>query len=544
MNLPAINKDDVVAGLTGAIAGTPQAMGFALIAGVNPIYGLYTAVVSTIVGTILGNSTFMTIGPTNALSLVVFSAIGHLTGDIQLAHMVVLTLLVGIFYLLFGVLRLGFFIRFVSNAVMTGFVTGAGLLIIFGQIRHLNGYSPYGDSVVSRVGDWMLNFHQSQIETIFVSIMTLILILLIKRTHFKNYAVLVSFALVTLMITAIGWHDVPLVRDISYIPQGLPNLLMPDFTLMAELAPTALAIAILGAVQSAAITNSVKEVPDKRVNVNRDFIGMGFANLAGGFFQSMPACGSLSRTAINMDAGAKSRASNIFAGIFVAIFLLLFGSWIELVPLPSLSIQLILAAISLISIREIVFIWRVHFSARVAMVATFFSALFLPLEYSIYIGVGISLLLYLANSANAISAVRLVPLEDGRYQSHPMPTSLPDNEITLFSIHGNLYFAAVSTLGNILPDPAHAQGAIVILRLRENTVLASTGIHFLEDYDKALKANGGRLILVGLSPTTRQNVLNSSMRQFEEQDLYLATDVIFEATTQAYADAKRASASM
>lgn len=137
-------RDDLLAGLTGAVAGAPQAMGFALIAGIEPTYGLYTAVVSTIIGAFFGQSSFMTIGSTNALALVVATTLVNFEGAAQTERLFVLTGLTGIFYLIFGIFRLGFLLRFVSNAVMTGFVTGAGLLIIFGQVRYLTGYNPVG----------------------------------------------------------------------------------------------------------------------------------------------------------------------------------------------------------------------------------------------------------------------------------------------------------------------------------------------------------------------------------------------------------------
>ena len=540
---PNIKRRDIVAGFSGAIAGTPQAMGFALIAGVNPAYGLYTAIVSTLIAALFGNSHRMTVGPTNALALVVASAVANQAGTTPSDYLFVLTALVGIFYFAFGIFRLGVLVRFVSNAVMTGFITGASLLIIFGQVKYLNGYAPMGDGVLLRFVDWVRNLHQSEPTAVVVSIVSVIVILLVRRTQYKYFALLTSFVVASGLVLLLGWQNVDLVQDIATIPQGLPHPTQLNLGLVNELLPIALAIAILGSVQSAAIINSIKEPSNHRPNVNRDLLGMGLGNIVGGFFQSMPSSGSLSRTAINISAGAQSRWANVFAGLFVALFVVLFGSVIALVALPALGVQLIVAAIGLINIREITFVWGTGINGRIAMLATFVSTLVLPLEFAIYIGVIISLVLYLISASQDIQVVQLKPVGDGRYRTEPLPQTLSDNTITILSLHGHLYFAAIARLGHLLPDPNSGQNCIVILRLRENTVLASTGIHFLETYSATLQRNGGRLLLAGLSPTIHQRIMSMNSQQIMDADLYDADDIYFQSTTDAYKHAQELLAS-
>jgi len=529
------NQNDLIAGLTGAVAGAPQAMGFALIAGVNPLYGLYTAIVSTIVGAIFGKSSFMTIGPTNALSLVVASTLVDFSEAEQATQLFTLTILVGVCFFIFGFLKLGILVRFVSNAVMTGFVAGAGLLIILGQVQHLNGYTPQGDIALLRFGDWLLNLHQSAPHTLLIGITTIAIIIALQRTRFKNFATLVAILVASIIVIVLGWNDVEMVRNISTIPNGLPSPIFPDFTFATDLLPVAIAITVLAAVQSAAITNAIPDPDGTPPNTNRDFIGMGFANLLGGLLQGMPACGSLSRTAVNVDSGAETRWSNIWAGIFIGAFIAFFGSLVERTVLAALAGQLVVAAISLIKIDQIKLVWRVNDQARFAMVATFTSTLVLPLEYSIYIGVVLSLVMYVYSASERLHVVRLEPIGDHQYRVLNLPARLPSSEPIIFSIHGHLYFAAVPKLENLLPDALNCTQTIVILRLRENDYLGSTGIQFLSKYRQKLENRGGKLLLSGVSPTIHKELERThSEAEFGAENIFYASEVFFESTERAY----------
>ncbi len=528
-------RDDLIAGLVGAVAGAPQAMGFALIAGVNPIYGLYTALVSTILGALFGSSTYMTIGPTNALALVVASSLGDLTDGNPFDQVFVLTLLTGAFFLLFAVLRLGFLVRFVSNAVMTGFITGAGLLIIFGQVRHLNGYNPSGGNALLKFFDWVTHLHLSNPQTVIIAGVALGLMIAVRRTRVKNLNTLIAIVAASTATLLLDWEAVGLVRDIADVPRGLPAPLLPDLSLVPELAAAAFALAVLGAVQSAAIANVVPEPEGRKSVFGRDLIGMGVGNVVGAVFQGIPACGSLSRTAVNVAAGARTRWANVIAGVFVALILLVLGAAIEVVTLAALGAQLILAAISLIDVRQIRMVWRVSIPARAAMILTFACTMVLPLEYSIYLGVGLSLLLYLYASSQDIAAVQLVPMDNGRFREQPLPEKLAAHETIIISLHGSLYFAAARQLANLLPDPFNGTETVVILRLREAHGLASTALNAITAYHTSLRARGGRVVLTGVSSDLRATMDRAGILDaIGHEYVFEKTDEVFASTASAF----------
>ncbi|MEO0563363.1 MAG: SulP family inorganic anion transporter [Chloroflexota bacterium] len=533
---------DLLAGVTGAVAGAPQAMGFAILAGVSPLYGLYTAFTATVVGAIFSSSILITVGPTNALALVVASAIGALATEDQLATMFVLTFLTGVFFLLIGLLRLGNLTRFVSNAVMTGFITGAAVLIMLGQLDHLNGYEAETHSSIPlvRFWDWLIHLHQSIPTATVIGVLSVAMIWLMHHTRLRRVATLVTMVVTGVLASALGWADVPLVRDMSLIPSGLPGLMLPDLTLAPGLASTAFAMAILGAVQSAALIQATPNPDGTKVNISRDFAAMGTANVIGGFFQGMPACASLSRTAVNVSAGGRTRMSNVYAGVFVGLILIVFGGLIELIPLAALAGHLIVAAASLIKPADLQMAWRVGRSGQVAMVTTLMATLVLPLEWSIYIGVVLSLLLYVYTSADNIQLTRMVAMGDGRFRRANLPETLPPNEAVILSVQGHLFFAAVYRLEALLPDASTADGTVVILRVRDNRYLGITGIQMLHDYAETLATTGGRLLLSGVSPEVyAQLERTGALHLFGTGNVFVENDIVFDSTLRAYAESSK-----
>lgn len=537
---------DMIAGLTGAVAGAPQAMGFAILAGISPIYGLYTAIVSTIIGAFTTGSTYMTVGPTNAVALVVGTTLLTVQGTNPEAnpieYLFVLTLLVGVFQLLFGILKLGQLTQFVSNAVMTGFITGAGLLIINGQLRSLTGYAldkdtnfwqPLSGSIPSFV-NWVTKIPQTDFATLFIGALTIGIIIALRPTRFKNAGILIALAASTIVVQVAGWESVPLVRDTSLIPSGLPSLVIPNLALVPDLIVPAIALAILALVQSAGLVQAIPE-PDEG-SITRDFIGQGVANIGSAFFQGMPSGGSLSRTAVNINAGAKTRLSNVFAGLFIAIVVIALANVIELVPMAALAGQLVVAAWSLIRVNVIKMVWRISWTARLSMLATFISTLILPLEYSIYIGVSLSLALYIYSSAAWIQIVHLVKIGEHQYKEEAMPTHLPEDKVIVFSVYGHLFFAAVRRLEAMLPDPETANHTVVILRLRNNPYMGSTGLNLFRDYARKLDKHNSKLILTGIGEQVHkqfERTHKTAAAEDEPFEIFYANGIIFSATEKA-----------
>ena len=391
---------ELLAGLSGALIGAPQAMAFALIAGINPIYGLYTAIVATLIGALFDGHGVMTIAPTNALALVVGSALGTFADGSggELERLFALTALVGVIQLGFGALRLGRLMRYFDAAVMTGFIGGAGLLIVLNQLPTLTGLALSGGNTLSRSVEWLRRVAEFAPQTTALGVLALALMLAFWNTRARRFGTLVGLVVVSLAVAALGWEEVALVRDIATLPRHLPTFAWPDWGYWPALAPGALAIAVLGLAQSAALARGLPEDQAqfvKKLDSNsQDFLAQGLANLVGGALQCMPAGGSLSRTALLLSAGGRTRWSNVVSALVLAGLLLSVASLAEQIALPALAAQLVIAGLRLINWRSIRRFWGSGVAGRAALTVMFVATLVLPLEQSVFLGMAISALLY------------------------------------------------------------------------------------------------------------------------------------------------------
>ncbi len=523
-------QHDLIAGITGATAGIPQAMAFALLAGVDPAYGLYAGVIAPIVGALAGSATYMTTGPTNTLMLLVGSALEPLKGTFQVGALIVtLTVLAGIFQLMLGLLRLGDLTRFVSRAVVTGFLTGAAVLMATEQLGTFSGI-PRGKhgGLVHTLNHLAGRIDQVHVPTLAMGLLTMTVILLFRRTRIRSLGIFVAVAGTSVVIAILGgWAEgVILVQSIAPLPSSLPAASLPQADAARHLTTAALAVALLGLVQTVALSQSLKEPDGRLPNASREFIGQGLSNIAAGLFQGLPSGGSLSRTAVNVSAGARTRLANVWAGLLVAVIMLLFSDLAGRIALASLSAHLILAAWTLVDPVEIRFLWKASWTGRWAMVATFVATLFLPLQYSVFVGVALSLLLYVFQSSR-LHIAQLEPVGPYQFREIPFSPALPDRSLVILSVHGPLFFAAMRDLEQRLPVPRHARQPVLILRLRGDEMLAGTGTWTLVNYAERLRARGGKLILCGVEETVLKTLERTgALDKIGAENVFVARDVL------------------
>ncbi len=328
-------RSDLVSGFATGLFSIPEGMAYAKLAGVNPVYGLYSGMMATIVASLTTGSILMISTLTSAIALSTASVIQ--VAGIQHSQMpqalFTITLLVGADMFVMGLLRLGSVVNFVSNAVMTGFVAGASLLIIIGVLGDFSGYDHSGANKLMKVVDWFANIGQWDPLTTAVGISTVILMIILKRfKRTEKLAPIITLFVMTIAVKLLGFSSVELVSSIARIPNSLPIPVVPSFELISELAVGSVSVAMVALIQGAGIGTAYANPDGSRANTSRDFIGQGLGNLIGSFFQSMGTGGSLSRTGISVGAGASSRWGGIFAGLWLALIVLLFGKLAEIVP--------------------------------------------------------------------------------------------------------------------------------------------------------------------------------------------------------------------
>jgi SulP family sulfate permease len=455
-------RHDVLAGLTVAAVAVPQGMAYALIAGLPPQYGLYTAFLTAALGSLLGSSSHLITGPTNAISLVIFSALAGVE-DLTRGQPVptaealaILTLLVGGFQLAISLLKVGDLTHFISESVVLGFMAGAGLLVALGQIPNLLGLQPVGGGNLHVLYRLVLTLRQDapiRPEALTLGLGTVVLVVLLRRLG-RRLSVPLPDMLLALILAAVaahllGWQGPDNALE---VPWGLPGFAWPGVRplFMQRLTGSALAVAVLGLLEALAVSKSVAAHTREPLDFNRECLGQGLANLGGAFFQCIPGSGSLTRTAINFQAGAVTRLSGVLAGLTVGATLLLFSRWAQFVPRPALAGILLVTAWRLVDRSRLLYCLRAtRYDAGLAL-ATAFAAVFISVEFAILIGTFLSFLLFVPRAARLhVSELVVTPQ---RVLRERVPEDPGCTRMVLYSLEGELFFGVVPHLDELFAE--------------------------------------------------------------------------------------------
>ena len=537
---------DLIAALTFAVVNVPQAMGHALLVMVNPLLGIYTLMVAVPVGAIFSSSVFMNVSTTGALSVAAGVVLLDFPEGQRAEALIVLVLLVGVIQLLAGLFRLGFLIRFVSNSVMTGFLNGVAVLIILGQLSDLTGYRSSFSNRVAQALDLLLHLGQINLAASTLGVLTLALIVaLLWHKVLQRFAFIIAIAAATVALVlltlpplsmAAPFGAVPTVGDISPIPRELPQLALPQLSLVLSLWLPALSIAIIGLVQGAGVSQGTPNPDGRYPEVSRDFLGQGAANIATSLVGGIPAGGSVSGTALMVGAGARSRWGNIFVGLFVALIVLLIGPLVERVPMPALAALLIVAGFQGLRVEQAVMAWNTGRISRLVMIVTFLATLAIPLQFAVLFGVGLSILLNTIRQSNKVVVTEWVLQTHGFPLEQPAPRTLPGHQLTVLHVYGSLFFAAAKNMEEMLPAVGDAARAVVAINLRGKSEIGSTFVTVLQRYARALQARQGRLMLVGVDPLVRDQLArNGVLGLIGEDNVFVATPQLGEALNAAVA---------
>jgi SulP family sulfate permease len=539
---------DLISGLTFAVVNVPQAMAHALLAMVNPVLGIYTLMVAVPVGAIFTGSVFMNVSSTAALSVAAGVVLVDIPAGQRVEALAVLVLLVGVIQFLAGLARLGFVIRFVSNAVMTGFLNGVAVLIILGQLSDLTGYRSAFSNRVAKALDLLLRFRQVDPSTTMIGLGTLgLMVLLLRLDSLRRFAFIIAIAAAAILLallnlgflpTATYFAAVPTVGDVSAIPRLLPQWAVPDLSLVLSLLLPAFSVAVIGLIQGAGVSQGTPNPNGQYPDVSRDFLGQGVANIATSFAGGIPAGGSVSGTALIMGAGARSRWSNIFVGLFVAIITLLAAPLVERVPMPALAALLVVAGFQGLRVAEAKIAWNTGRISKVVMVVTFVGTLIVPLQFAVLFGMALSIVLQVFRQSNKIVIKQWVLQPEGFPLEQPAPRRLPSHQLTILHVYGSLFFAAAKSMEEMLPDASNANHAVVAINLRGKSEIGSTFVTVLQHYARRLQAHGSKLMLVGVDPAVRDQLGKTGVLQdIGDENVFVATPQLGVALNQAVAAA-------
>jgi SulP family sulfate permease len=502
---------DTVAGLTVAAVAVPQAMAYAQIAGLPPHYGLYTAIVMTTVGALFDSSKQLINGPTNAISIAVFSALAAYGADERMPAAILLAFLVGAIQTTITLLRLGDLTRYISHAVIVGFTLGAGCLIVLDQLKNILGLPARGtgeDHFLKRLWLTLEQYEQTSWPTVLIGLGTVAAALLLRFINTRLRLRLPEFLLAVVGAATCIWafdlHAAPIhVKVVGTIPPHLPTFQLPEIAWVdvRELADSGLAIAVLGLLEAVAMAKAIAAQTEQKLDINQQCLSEGVANLVGSMFQCFPGSGSLTRSTVNQQAGAVTQWSGVISAVAVAAAVLLFAPYAYYIPRASLAGILILSAWNLINRRQLFYyLTATRFDAAIVLL-TAVSAVAISVEFCVLIGVFLSFVLYVPRAARVhLTELYLTPARVIRERVADDPRC---ERFLIYNFEGELFFGSAPELEEHferIEHAAHSGIRVIVLRLKRARNPDAVCLKLFDRFIARMQARGIVVLLCGIQP--------------------------------------------
>ena len=496
-------RDDLLAGLSVAALALPQNMAYALIAGLDPIYGLYTSIVAMLAATFLGSSNYLIMGPTNIMALALASSLAG-TEFGYLEAVLLFTFMVGVFQLLMAFFRLGELVNFVSHSVVTGLTAGVALLIMSGQLGNLTGIEYEGGSnLVLEVAGFLSALNGVNIYALSVGVMVIVIIALLKWLKPELPAYLLAFSASVVLVYLAGWQEN--LQVVERFPGGLPAFTPHSFDLsfVTSYWSAALSVAVLGFIHVLGALKAMETHTGEEQDFNRVFIGQGLINMICSFFSGFAVTGSFTKSFANLQAGARSRLSELVAAISMILFITMFRPVGAYIPIAGLAGLVIMVAVKMIDLEEIKNSFINRFDGLI-FTATFLTTIFAPrIDYAIYFGMIVSFLLVLKETSQVKYSHMDYEEENGDFvEKDPEEHENGDEEYTVINLAGNIVFSASDEFKEKL-DVSFQEEQKFVLRMREVESIDLTSLRELERFIDRVQDHGGVVIVCGLNEEIR-----------------------------------------
>jgi SulP family sulfate permease len=533
-------KDDFLAGITGTIIVIPQAVAFAMIAGLPPVYGFYTAMITPIIAALFGSSYHLISGPTTTSSIVVFAVISKFANpetemEAFISLAIVLSFMAGVIKLFMGFAKMGKLVNFVSHSVVIGFAAGAGILIAFKQLKHVFGIKvPLGSSFYEIIDYIFVHIQETNVYVLAVAVGTFLIAIIIKRyiKYISRLYMLIAMIVGSVVVVLIGGEPYG-IETVGNVPSNLPPFKIPDFNFedMRLLTTGAVTLALLGLVEAVSIARAVGLHSHQKLNNNQEFIGQGLSNIISSFFSSYASSGSFTRSGVNYQAGAKTPMSAIISALGLMIVVLFFAKYASFLPKPAMGGIILLVGYNLIDFHHIKKIIKSSKRELIVFSVTLLGTLFLELETALFSGILISLFFYLERTSKPNIAVF------GKNEKEKFINVIRDEtakecpQLKIIRIDGSIYFGAVDGISNYFSDLYDTCD-------RKHLLIIANGVNFIDlagaewitHEVMKWKKRGGGIYFVGLKLISQDILMNGGFSKsigyenfFKDKNTAIAT---------------------
>lgn len=497
----------------------PQGMAYSMLAGLPPIYGLYTVTIPLIIYALLGTSRQLAVGPVAMVSLLIFSGVNQFAKPesesfIQMA--ILLALMVGVMQLAMGILRLGFLVNFLSHPVISGFTSAAAIIIGTSQLKHLLGIKVEGEKFIQLLHQIFSKIDEFHSLSLLIGISAMLILVAIRKWNKKFPGALIVVVGGILAVYFGQWHQEG-VKIVGKIPEGLPSFLIPNvnLTLLQQLLPTALTIALVGFMESIAVAKAMHlRHKSYHLDADQELRALGIANIVGALFKSFPVTGGFSRTAVNDQAGAHTGLASIISASLIILTLLFFTPLFYFLPNAVLAAIILVAVYGLIDTYEAKHLWKTDKIDFILFTIAAAGTLIMGIEEGIILGVllSIGLLVYRVSYPHFAELGYLKEHEEFRNVTR-FPDAVKEDEIVIFRFDAQLFFANTSyfkdKLYHIIRHRKHPK--FVILQASGITSIDSSAVHMLDDLQKDLTERGIKLLITDMIGPFRDAFIRSGL---------------------------------
>ena len=536
-------RADILAGVTVALVLIPQSMAYAQLAGLPAYYGLYISFMPVMIAALWGSSRQLATGPVAVVSIMTATALAPVavSPEHYIALAMFLALLVGLFQLFLGVFRLGVIVNFLSHPVIVGFTNAAALVIGLSQLSKIFGVTMPGnasDHFLGRIQGVLEQVGDTHVLTLLMALGAFIIMMGLKKYSPKAPGVLIAVASAIVISWLFGFEEKG-GAVVGSIPEGLPNLQVPilSFELVGSLLPAAIVISLVGFMEAISIAKAMAAKTKDHIDPNQELIGQGLGNIAGSFTQAYPASGSFSRSAVNLNAGARTGFSSVVTAIIVVITLLFLTPLLYHLPQGVLAAVIMMAVFGLINFKAVKHAWHANKHDGIASIVTFVATVGLAphLDQGILLGAGLAIGLYLYRTMSPRIAF-LGRFADGTLRDISVHTDLPvDEKVVAVRFDGSLYFANVSYFEEAILKAAadHKEAKFILVVSDGINQLDASGEEVLHHLVQRLHDNGVQLVFSGLKRQILKVMIKTKLIEFiGKQNIHATADQALEAIYQ------------
>ncbi|MFC8148842.1 SulP family inorganic anion transporter [Bacillus paralicheniformis] len=496
-------QKDIVAGMVVGVVAIPLGMAFAIASGVKPEHGLYTVIVAGILISLLGGSKYQIGGPTGAFVPILFAIVLQYGFE----NLLIAGFMAGVILVILGLLKLGKMIKFIPRPVIIGFTAGIAVIIFTGEIAKFLGLRNVEkhESFYMNMREVVINLNTLSFYSILTAVVSLFCVLFTPKILPKVPGALAGLLVSTVMATMLFPEQVVTIGSAyGEIPRSLPSFQFPELSLekIIYLLPPALAIAMLGGIESLLSAMVADNMKGTRHDSNKELVGQGIANIAAPLFGGIPATGAIARTATNIKTGAASPISGIVHGVFVLLVLLLFAPYASLIPLASMSPILMVVAWNMSERKEFANILKIKNSDSAVLVVTFLLTVWQDLVFGVAAGILLAIITFIARMSKSFRIKKDV--SESIVQSAAAAEEKKfHRSVSIYSVEGPLFFGSSNSLEDSILDKGHPPKLLILLMNKVDYMDSSAEGSLMTIVNRVHQQNG-KVMIVGLQQQPRE----------------------------------------